>query len=172
MPNTKPAAHPFAPDDIEVEVSLESRSPFGQALGIYYIGFSKNKFFSGMVQKDRLLGNKKYGILHGGAITTMIDETSGLACRLVSNPDSITATIDLRVDYMRPANRDEDLFCVGECYRMTKRVCFTRAIVYQNNLDRPVAHGVGSFMIGAYDKRPFDKGTLASLVHNYREQNK
>lgn len=149
---TKPAtiAHPFAKTELEIEMTVMSQTHFGKLLGLTYIGFGKHKSFSHIGWDKKLLANKTTGFLHGGVITTMIDETCGGACVARLRRKSAIATIDLRVDYMRPALRGEDLFCASECYRLTKRVCFVRATVYQSDLEKPVAHGTGTFMIGAY----------------------
>jgi uncharacterized protein (TIGR00369 family) len=58
----------------------------------------------------------------------------------------ISPTLDLRVDYMKPAEPDKPLYAIAECYRLSANVAFTRAIAYQDSVDDPIAHAVGSFM--------------------------
>lgn len=144
--------YPFdLPDDV-FPVEGPSRTPYGQHLGIHYFGFSKNKAYMGLAWKDNLLISRSAKALHGGVITTLMDEAFGGASLAQLGEKSLMATIDLRIDYARPATVGEDLFCIAECYRQTRRICFIRGQVFQSNPDKPIAFGTGTFMIGAYAK--------------------
>jgi acyl-coenzyme A thioesterase PaaI-like protein len=57
------------------------------------------------------------------------------------------ATIDLRIDYMRPAEKGLDIIGEAECYRVTKSVCFTRAWAYHGTRDKLIATSAGTFAI-------------------------
>ena len=57
------------------------------------------------------------------------------------------ATLDLRIDYLRPGKRDHDLICRAECYRVTKNVAFTRGITHDGDPNDPVASAAGTFII-------------------------
>jgi acyl-coenzyme A thioesterase PaaI-like protein len=58
-----------------------------------------------------------------------------------------TATLDLRIDYLKPAAPREDIFAKVHCYRATKNIAFTRGMAYQGDIDDPIAHAAGSFML-------------------------
>ncbi|QBF81531.1 PaaI family thioesterase [Shewanella maritima] len=97
-----------------------------------------------------IIGYPDTGVIHGGVITTLIDTGCGAAvvCAILDKYKSleISPTLDLRVDYMRPAEPNKSVFVLAECYRLTSSVAFTRAIAYQDSIDAPIAHAVGSFM--------------------------
>ncbi|MBR9729022.1 PaaI family thioesterase [Shewanella intestini] len=97
-----------------------------------------------------IIGDPDTGVIHGGVITTLIDTGCGCAvvCAILDKFESLelSPTLDLRVDYMRPAEPNKAVYVFAECYRLTSSVAFTRAIAYQDSIDRPVAHAVGSFM--------------------------
>ena len=57
------------------------------------------------------------------------------------------ATLDLRIDYLRPAEPGRDVLARAHCYKMTKNVAFTRAVAYHDDESNPIAHSVGTFMI-------------------------
>ncbi|WP_394133078.1 PaaI family thioesterase [Shewanella maritima] len=97
-----------------------------------------------------IVGYPDTGVIHGGVITTIIDTACGTAvvCAILDKFKSleISPTLDLRVDYMRPAEPNKAVYAFVECYRLTSSVAFTRAIAYQDSIDEPIAHAVGSFM--------------------------
>ena len=75
-----PMNYPFElPDDVYL-LNRSSRTPYGQHLGVHYFGFSKNKSYMGLAWNDSLLASRSAGALHGGVITTLMDEAFGGAC--------------------------------------------------------------------------------------------
>ena len=48
------------------------------------------------------------------------------------------ATLDLRIDYLKPATIGEDLFARAECYRLTRQIAFVRSVAYQRDPQQPV----------------------------------
>ena len=59
------------------------------------------------------------------------------------------ATLDLRIDYMRPAEPRKDLYTEAECYRTTVNIAFVRATAYQDDRSDPIATSVATFMLGS-----------------------
>jgi len=57
------------------------------------------------------------------------------------------ATLDLRIDYLRPAEPGKDVFAKATCYKLTNNVAFTRAIAYHEREDDPIASSAGTFML-------------------------
>ena len=95
---------------------------------------------------DRIIGNPDTGVIHGGAITTLMDTTCGISTVCVLPEFEICPTLDLRIDYMHPAEPGKDVFGFAECYRVTPNVIFTRGYAYQDDPEQPIAHVVGAFM--------------------------
>jgi uncharacterized protein (TIGR00369 family) len=94
-----------------------------------------------------LVGNPETGVLHGGVVTTLIDTVSGLAAITgLAQPEPV-ATLDLRVDHLKPAAPRRDLFARAECYRLTRRIAFVRATAYQADPQDLVASSVSTFML-------------------------
>ncbi len=100
----------------------------------------------------KLVGNPATGVLHGGAITSVIDTVCGAALMASLEKLVAVATLDLRIDYLRPATPEKDVLATAEVYRMTRRIAFIRATAYHDDPDDPIASCAGAFMIGSSEK--------------------
>lgn len=99
---------------------------------------------------EHLVGDPDTGVIHGGVITAVLDNASGWAIRIGEDwQDGMSmATLDLRIDYMKPATPDRDLFVTAACFKRTKNISFVRATAYHDSEDDPVATSVATFMMG------------------------
>jgi len=99
--------------------------------------------------REELIGDPRRRVIFGGAITTLIDHASGLAVACAVEELTAIATIDLRVDYLRAAEPDLELYARSECYRLTRNVAFVRAVAWERTPSDPFASALGTFMLGA-----------------------
>jgi len=95
---------------------------------------------------ELIIGDPQTGGVHGGAITTLMDTTCGISTACALPELEVCPTLDLRIDYMHPAEPGHDIFGFAECYRVTPHVIFTRGVAYQRDINEPIAHVVGTFM--------------------------
>ena len=121
--------------------------PHNLALAMEVLDFSDGMSLARLPWNDALVGNPETGILHGGAVTSLIDATCGSA--VFSKLMSMTpiATLDLRIDYLRPATPGRDVFARADCYRVTRNIAFVRAVAYHEKAEDPIASAAGTFMI-------------------------
>lgn len=95
----------------------------------------------------QIIGNPETGVIHGGAITTLMDTTCGISTVCVLPEFEICPTLDLRIDYMRPAAPGEAVRARAECYRMTRYVAFVKSIAYTDDPGDPMAMSQGAFTV-------------------------
>jgi acyl-coenzyme A thioesterase PaaI-like protein len=75
-----------------------------------------------------------------------MDMASGMAIWQAAGRFDPIATLDLRVDYQRPARERASVRGRVECYRRTRSAAFVRGIAHDGDPDDPVAHVAGVFM--------------------------
>lgn len=126
------------------------RIPHAATIGLQFLQGERGRATLLLPWTEKLVGDSRRGVLHGGVITSLVDSTSALSIfSLLGEPEAI-ATLDLRIDYLRPATPGQPVYCTAECYRLTGEIAFTRATAYQDDQSRPVAYSVGTFMRGAH----------------------
>lgn len=119
----------------------------GQTLGLELVAAAKEGITIKLPYNEELVGNPYTGVIHGGAITALLDQSCGMAVAAAIAPElDITPTIDLRIDYMRPAEPHRDVLAFTEVYRVTKSVVFARGVAYQDDINKPIAHCVATFI--------------------------
>lgn len=103
--------------------------------------------------REDLLGDASRPVLASGPIISLMDMASGMAIWQASGSFRPVATLDLRVDYQRPARDRASVRGRVECYRRTRSAAFVRGIAHDGDLDDPVAHVAGVFMTIGADPR-------------------
>lgn len=121
--------------------------PHNRAMGLQILSISSAECRGRLPYKPELVGNAESGVLHGGAITALIDAVSGGAVFAAMRRTTRVATLDLRIDYLKPASPERDVICEASCYKLTRSVAFTRAIAHHGDASDLIASSAGTFMV-------------------------
>lgn len=136
----------MASDKLKIASQFINALPHSCALGMKLTAIDDGTAEITMPYDERLIGDPETGVIHGGAVSALMDTCGGAA--VMSHPEvALTATIDLRIDYMRPATPGQTITARAECYHVTRSVAFVRATATDEDSARPVATATGAFTV-------------------------
>ena len=123
--------------------------PHARAIGLAVVDAQPGHIWLRVPYADFLVGNPETGVIHGGVITTLLDNGGGAAVMTALDELRAVATLDLRIDYMKPATPGRDIVGHCHCHKVTRNVAFVRGTAYHDTPDDPIATAAMTFMVGA-----------------------
>jgi uncharacterized protein (TIGR00369 family) len=121
--------------------------PHNRALGIRLDALGDGEAVMTLPYDDKLVGDPASGVLHGGAVTAVMDACSGAAAFMSLPEPAPAATLDLRIDYLKPATKGRDVVARATCYKRTRNVAFVRCVAFHDDPNEPIAAAMGTFML-------------------------
>ena len=135
--------------------------PHSLALGMTYIWDKGDECELAITYSDHLVGDPDTGVIHGGAITALLDNAAGMVARPKDMPreTAAIATLDMRIDYMGAAEPGKNVHARAHCFKRTKNVAFVRASAFTDSPEEPIATCTATFMLGTRNK-PFSSESV------------
>ena len=121
--------------------------PHSKALGMRLSEMGDGMAVIEMPYDPKLVGDPETGVIHGGAVSALMDTCCGAAVMCHPENGGGTATIDLRIDYMRAATPGQKITARAHCYHVTRTVAFVRASATDEDGENPVASATGAFTV-------------------------
>jgi len=126
---------------------MVTSTPQAAALNMRFVSATPGEGFLAVPWREDLVGDPATGVLAGGVVTTLLDHCCGLATTTRLWPLMGSATLDLRIDYMRPAIPRREVIGVARCYKVTRSIAFVRAAAFEDDEADPIATAQAAFMI-------------------------
>jgi len=127
---------------------IEHLIPFNRFLGIRCVTVGEGGVHLSLPFRPEFVGDPMRPALHGGVMSTLADVAGGMAVWSgLEDPRARVATIDLRVDYLRPG-RLETIDARAHVVRMGNRVGVVDIVVsHPDHQGEVVATGKGVYNI-------------------------
>ncbi len=130
-----------------IATAMNEGSPQARALGFTTLKIGDGVAILKVPYRAEIVGDPETGVIAGGVMTTLLDHASGQAVHAALEAWTSIATLDLRIDYMRPAEPGRDVLARAHCYKITRSVAFVRAVAYEDDPEDPVATAQATFML-------------------------
>ena len=137
--------------------AFESFSPHMRELGFEVVSVVHGVCVAKIAYRPEFVGDPASGVLHGGLVTSLLDSAGGAAVLSALHEPITLATLDLRIDYLRPAPPGKPLLARVECYKATQHVAFTRGVAYDASEADPVAAMAATYMLHTRKIRSAEK---------------
>ena len=121
--------------------------PHNRALGLQMERVEDDRVVARLPWADHLIGNPELRAFHGGALSASMDAICGASVFVALHQPMRIATLDLRMDYLRPTAPDRDVICEATCFRITEKITFTRGLAHQGDAADPIAAVTATFML-------------------------
>jgi uncharacterized protein (TIGR00369 family) len=129
-------------------------TPHPKALGLEVVSVEAGRAELALPYSPALVGDLETGVIAGGAITALLDHVCGVAVMAALPAPAPIATLDLRIDYMRPATPERTVRASAHCFRLTRTIAFVRARAYEDNFDDPIATATAAFVLSGAPPQP------------------
>lgn len=143
------------PPDYAVAARMATSTPQALALDFETVSMGVGRASMRVPWREDLVEDTVSQALASGVITTLMDHCSGMAVAAVEEDRFPTATLDLRIDFMRPAMARCAVEVEAHCYKSTETLAFVRASAWDKDPADPIATVQAAFVLnGPQSVRP------------------
>lgn len=149
MSDLPPAARAVTPDgdfDPVAFFAIIEHHGHGGALGMRYSDHGDDWVEVALPWREALVGVADTGVLATGAIVSLVDLAAGAAVWRKRGHFVPSATLDLRIDYLRPARKGETVYARCRCIKLGRSVAFVEGLAHVGDPDDAIARAALTFM--------------------------
>lgn len=132
---------------LEAAAHMATTVPQAAALGFKLVSVGDSRGTLMVPWREDLVGNPATLVIASGVVTALLDHCCGLAITSATGGPYATATLDLRIDYMRPAAPRSGVVAEAHCYKMTRLIAFVRASAWDVESSDPIATAQAAFIL-------------------------
>ena len=121
--------------------------PQARALGVKLHRHDDSRAEVSLPYREDLVGDPDTGVIASGVVTALLDHVCGSAVGSAAPTAMPTATLDLRIDYMRPAKKGRTVTAEAHCYKQTHSIGFVRAEAWDEDRADLVATAQATFIL-------------------------
>jgi uncharacterized protein (TIGR00369 family) len=132
--------------EMALRTFVDERTPHNRRLGLRLASVGPGEATCRLPYSAELAGDPNTGALFGGVTTALIDVASGAAVCMQLGRLRPMATLEMRIDSLRPPTPGHSLSARAHCYGIVGSTAFVRSLVYDENPASPVASSQGTYM--------------------------
>ncbi len=144
----EPMSFPGGFDPVQF-LAVAAKNGHNGMVGSRYVAHGDNWCELDLPWRADLVSDAETGILASGPILTLMDMATSFSVWLTAKRFQPQATLDLRIDYLRPATPGNTVVGRGECYKLTRSIAFVRGQAHDGDPDHPIAHVAGTYFFTA-----------------------
>jgi uncharacterized protein (TIGR00369 family) len=122
-------------------------APHAAALGFTLVSMENGRGAMSVAWREDLVGDPDTQVIASGVVTALLDHTCGMAINIAIGEPMPVATLDLRIDYLRPAAPRTGVTAEAHAYRLTRTIGFVRAEAWDVDRSDLVATAQAAFML-------------------------
>ncbi len=131
----------------ELRRAFDQDIAFNAFMGLRVQHVERGRMGAELPFREEFLGDPRRPALHGGVLSMLADTVGGGAVFTLTDPGDRVATIDLRVDYLRPG-RSEAIQAEGIVIRVGNRVGVCAiTLTHPSTPEAPIAVAKGVYTI-------------------------
>jgi uncharacterized protein (TIGR00369 family) len=130
-----------------MDLSMANLTPYLAGIGGELVELTAARARARLPYGPHLVGDPETGMVHGGVVTGLLDHTSGMAVMGKLHTPLPIATLDLRIDYMKPARPGETIMAEATCLKVTREIAFVRGVAFHDDPEDAIALCTGTFII-------------------------
>lgn len=136
-----------------------SGTPHCVELGLEFVSIDIGRATLRLPYSHKLSGHPKTRVIHGGAVTTLLDQASSLAAVSAFDPICPVVTLNLSIDYMRAAEPGKTIIGQASCYKVTRDIAFIRGVAHDGDDEDPISISQATFMSAPKGSKAFSLQT-------------